>query len=195
MTIDTLHPLVAEYLRRLRRAAAKLPPDRRAELVAEIEAHIADAIEPGVTDAEALRVLRRLGPPEAIVAAEEPAPAPARRQPRGRKEWLAMVLLLFGGLLAGVGWLVGVILLWISSAWTTREKWIGTLVVPGGLALPFFILNMSGVSSESCAAASARCTSAPTSAQVAWMVVAGLLALASVWSAMFLSRQARCGKG
>jgi hypothetical protein len=29
-------------------------------------------------------------------------------------------------------WPVGVILLWISDAWTTRQKLIGTLVPPGG---------------------------------------------------------------
>jgi uncharacterized membrane protein len=195
MTIDTIHPLVAEYLKRLRRAAAQLPPDRRTELVAEIEAHLADALDPGVTDAEALRVLRRLGPPEAIVAAEEPgvaAAAAARRQPRGRKEWLAMVLLLFGGFIAGFGWLVGALLLWTSRAWTTREKLVGTLVVPGGLLLPIYILHTSGVSSASCAG---RAHCAPTNAQVAWMVVAAILVLASIWSAMFLSRRARCSKG
>jgi hypothetical protein len=194
VTIDTVHPLVAEYLRRLRRAAARLPPDRRAELVGEIEAHLADALDPGVTDAEALRVLRRLGPPEAIVAAEEPAAAaPARRRPRGRKEWLAMVLLLFGGFIAGFGWLVGAILLWSSRAWTSREKLIGTLVVPGGLVLPFYILHTTGVSSASCAGESARC--APTNTQIAWMVVVAILVLASIASSTFLSRRARCSKG
>ena len=193
MTIDTIHPLVAEYLKRLRRAAAQLPPDRRVELVAEIEAHLADALDPGVTDAEALRVLRRLGPPEAIVAAEEPlAPAPTRRPPRGRKEWLAMVLLLFGGFIAGFGWLAGALLLWTSRAWTVREKLVGTLVVPGGLLLPIYILHTSGVSSASCAG---RAHCAPTNAQVGWMVVAAILVLASIWSSMFLTRRARCSKG
>jgi hypothetical protein len=193
VTIDTIHPLVAEYLKRLRRAAAQLPPDRRVELVAEIEAHLADALDPGVTDAEALRVLRRLGPPEAIVAAEEPAAAaPTRRQPRGRKEWLAMVLLLFGGFIAGFGWLAGALLLWTSRAWTVREKLVGTLVVPGGLLLPIYILHTSGVSSASCAG---RAHCAPTNAQVGWMVVAAILVLASIWSSMFLTRRARCSKG
>jgi hypothetical protein len=194
VTIDTLHPLVAEYLKRLRRAAARLPPGRRAELIAEIEAHLADALDPGVTDAEALHALRRLGPPEAIVAAEDPAAAtPARREPRGRKEWLAMVLLLFGGLIAGVGWLVGAILLWTSRAWTRREKLVGTLVVPGGLLLPVYILHTTGVSSDSCAGQRAHC--APTNMQIAWMVVVAILVLASIWSSMYLARHARCSKG
>jgi len=36
-----------------------------------------------------------------------------------------------------IGWIVGVVLLWASNAWTVRDKLIGTLVLPGGLMLPF----------------------------------------------------------
>jgi hypothetical protein len=37
MTTDTLHPLAADYLERLRRAARSLPPGRRRDLLADIE--------------------------------------------------------------------------------------------------------------------------------------------------------------
>jgi hypothetical protein len=133
MTTDTRHPLAAEYVERLRRAGRGLPPGRLRELLAEIEGHLAEAIDPDASDAEVLTVLDRLGEPEAIVAAEGPHPdeLPARR---GTKEWAAILLLPFGGFILGVGWLAGLFLLWNSSAWTTRDKWIGTLVVPGGLA-------------------------------------------------------------
>ena len=132
MTTDTLHPLAADYLERLRRAGRGLPAGRRRELLAEIEGHLSEAIEPGASDAQALTVLDRLGEPEAIIAAEMPPPdeAPERR---GVAEWAAIILLPFGGFIFGVGWLVGLILLWSSRAWTTRDKWIGTLVIPGGL--------------------------------------------------------------
>lgn len=33
-----------------------------------------------------------------------------------------------------VGWLAGVALLWSSTAWTTKEKLLGTFVLPGGYA-------------------------------------------------------------
>ncbi|HEY5195981.1 MAG TPA: hypothetical protein VIJ51_03025 [Solirubrobacteraceae bacterium] len=33
-----------------------------------------------------------------------------------------------------MGWLVGLVLLWSSRLWTTREKLFGTLIVPGGIA-------------------------------------------------------------
>jgi hypothetical protein len=66
--------LVADYLRRLRSAASALPADRRAELIEEITAHIAEARAaqgqaPIVPD-----ILERLGDPAQIVqAAAEPS--------------------------------------------------------------------------------------------------------------------------
>lgn len=195
MTTYTPHPLAAEYLKRLQRAARGLPAERRAELVAEIESHLAEALDPGAGEPEARGVLERLGTPETIVDAEQPGAA-APPDARGGRERAAILLLLFGGLLAGVGWLVGVILLWGSTAWTRREKWIGTLVVPFGLALPFFILAISGVSSESCAAGSARCAStAPTSTQTVWIGIVAVLLLASLASARFLWLRARVAPG
>ena len=133
MTTDTLHPLAAEYLTRLRRAGRGLPPGRRRELLAEIEAHLSEAIDPRASDAQALTVLDRLGDPEAIIAAETPQ-SDQLPERRGRKEWVAIGLLLFGGFIFVLGWFGGLILLWSSRAWTTRDKWIGTLVIPGGLA-------------------------------------------------------------
>ncbi len=127
MTTDTLHPLAAEYLQRLRRAGRGLPPGRRRELLAEIEGHLSEAIGPDASDAQALTALDRLGEPEEIIAAEMPPPD-GRADRRGIREWAAIILLLFGGFIFGLGWLAGLVLLWSSRAWTTRDKWIGTLV-------------------------------------------------------------------
>ena len=138
MTTDTLHPLAADYLQRLRRAGRGLPPGRLRELLAEIEGHLSEAIDPSASDAQALTALDKLGEPEAIIAAET-QPQDELPPRRGTKEWAAIILLLFGGFIFGVGWFVGLILLWSSRAWTTRDKWIGTLVVPGGLATGVFI--------------------------------------------------------
>jgi hypothetical protein len=49
MTTDTLHPLAAEYLERLRRAGPGLPPGRRRELLTEIEGHLSKAIDPNAS--------------------------------------------------------------------------------------------------------------------------------------------------
>ena len=48
-------------------------------------------------------------------------------------EWATITLLLIGALFAGVGWLIGVFLLWRSRVWTVGDKLIGTLLWPGGL--------------------------------------------------------------
>jgi hypothetical protein len=71
--------LVADYLRRLTAAASALPADRRAELIEEITAHIAEAqsaeaANPGGSPSVP-GILERLGDPAHIVqAAAEPFP-------------------------------------------------------------------------------------------------------------------------
>jgi hypothetical protein len=96
MTTTTIHPLAADYLDRLEHAARRLPRGERRELVEEIGAHLAEAIEPGMSDAEALTVLDQLGDPEEIVDAQLPD-SPYDRDRRGVHEWGAIFLLLFGG--------------------------------------------------------------------------------------------------
>ena len=66
-------------------------------------------------------------------------PVPRRPRP-GAREITAVVLLLIGGFLAGIGWIVGVILLWTSSRWRPADKLLGTLVWPGGLLVPVLVL-------------------------------------------------------
>ena len=94
-----------------------------------------------------------------------------------------IALLLVGGFLWGVGWLVGVVLLWLSDAWTIRQKLIGTFVVPGGLALPLYLLIVATLATSS-------------GGPAAWergLIVAGLVAVAvaAVAAAVFLARRAR----
>ncbi len=47
-------------------------------------------------------------------------------------EPVAIFLLMFGAFLLVVGWLVGVLLLWLSPSWRLREKLLGTFVWPFG---------------------------------------------------------------
>jgi HAAS domain-containing protein len=195
MTTSTLHPLAAEYLERLRRAGRGLPPGRLRELLAEIEGHLSEAIDPSASDAQALTVLDKLGQPEAIIAAETPA-SDELSDRRGTKEWTAIILLLFGGFIFAVGWFVGLVLLWSSRAWTTRDKWIGTLVIPGGLATSLFIgLIAVGAATKKICRVSAsgvpHCTNVGHSTpSVLGVAVFALLVLAPIATSVYLTRRA-----
>ena len=149
MNDSSLRPLGRAYLKRLKKAARHLPRARRKELLGEIEAHLNEALPAGVSEAEALNVLERLGEPEQIVAEAESGSG----ERAGTREWLAILLLLFGGFALMIGWCVGFALLWSSRIWTTRDKLIGTFVVPGGLATVYFLaalpLSTRGSSSSS----------------------------------------------
>jgi uncharacterized membrane protein len=146
----TLHPLADAYLEGLRKAAQSLARSRREELLADIEAHLAEAAPADASEVDVRSALDRLGDPEQIVAAEAGDPPAAERS--GALEWWGIIMLAVGGVvLPFIGWLVGVLLLWISRAWTVREKVIGTLVVPGGL-LPAvaLLIHVLGTSSRLC---------------------------------------------
>ncbi len=205
MTAGSLHPLAEDYLRRLRQAGRQLPPERIGELLADIEGHLADAIPPGASDDEALAVLERLGPPGEIIEAEQP-PAPDLTDRRSWREWAAVILLPLGGFVFGVGWLVGLILLWSSRLWTTRDKLIGTLIVPGGIATALLVVLLTATtrrckelatvnpSTGAVGPATVHCTpsggpsSATTALQIALLV---FVVLGPVVSAVYLARRAR----
>ncbi|MGA9761926.1 MAG: hypothetical protein WBQ14_05845 [Gaiellaceae bacterium] len=131
MNAASLHPLARAYLKRLKRAARRLPRARRKELTLEIEAHLLEALPAGASETEALNALERLGEPEQILAEAESKGEAARA---GAREWVAIPLLLLGGFVFALGWIAGALLLWSSRIWTLRDKLIGTLVVPGGLS-------------------------------------------------------------
>jgi hypothetical protein len=149
MSDSSLHPLARDYLKRLKKAARRLPRARRKELLREVEAHLSEALPPGTGEAEAQNVLERLGEPAEIVAEAGTGQALAARA--GMHEWLAIPLLLIGGFIVIIGWLGGVVLLWTSRVWTLRDKLIGTLVVPGGLlALVFAVwINLMSIGHSS----------------------------------------------
>jgi hypothetical protein len=136
----TPEQLVRDYLGRLEKELADLPSARRREIVEEISEHIEEARASGAADEAGVRsLLERLGDPGDIAAeARERLGVPARQA--GILEIAALVLLLIGGVvLPVVGWFVGVALLWASAVWTTRDKLVGTFVVPGGLGLSLFL--------------------------------------------------------
>ncbi len=112
----------------------------------DIESHLAESAPAGAPEAEVRTALDRLGDPDQIVAAERDDDEPEQR--RGRLEWTAIILLLVGGVVIPfVGWIVGAVLLWVSQAWTLRDKLIGTLVLPGGLLAAIIVVAKLAVGS------------------------------------------------
>lgn len=177
MNVETAHPVVAAYLAQLdaATAAAGLGGGRRAELRAEIRAHVDDALAgvPQITDAAVADVLDRLGPVEDIVAAEtgtqspKAAPAPPAAPPAaqavappgapswGTTEWVAVGLLTIGAvLLPVIGPIAGAVLAWTSRLWSRGAKVLVTalalvptaLIVVGGVFLVAFSSPMVEVS-------------------------------------------------
>ena len=147
----TADQLVDDYLKRLRRELAGLPRERRRELEQEISEHIAEARATlsAQNEAEIRTLLDRIGDPADIAAEARERFGVAPRK-TGAVEIGALILLPIGGIVLPVlGWIVGVILLWASQAWTTRDKLIGTLVLPGGLLVPF-ALGFIADSGEAC---------------------------------------------
>lgn len=156
-----MHRLASDYLERLSREAGTLPRGDRRELLDDIRAHLDEAAGPEQSDAEVLTVLDRLGDPAEIVAAHEAASTRAPRSGPGPQEWAAIILLLLGGFVFGVGWIAGVVLLWSSTAWRVREKVIGTLLIPGGLAAGFFAFAVLAVGAGSVCVSSSVPTVVP----------------------------------
>jgi hypothetical protein len=128
-TADTL---VDNYLRDLKAELRDLPAPRQREILSEVGEHITEAraAQDSQSEAAIRTVLERLGDPADIAAAARERfglPAKPTRQATPWLEVIALVALA----VPFFGWVVGVVLVWVSQRWTTRDKLIGTI---GGLS-------------------------------------------------------------
>jgi hypothetical protein len=201
------HRAVRQYLDDLRNATRDLPRGRQRELLAQIKEHLAETAPLGASETQVREALDRLGDPQQIAEAERERHRSPRPQP-GWVEWLAIPLLLVGGIallglgtlvgapgwfaLPGLGWLAGVLLLWLSKVWTVRDKLLGTLIVPGGL-LPAAYLTFTSVSVETCTRGldgAQHCTGGISTAErVALITLWVLLVGAPIATGFHLGRQ------
>ena len=190
--------LIEEYLGRLEAAARTLPSERRAELLADIKEHIRITLSQSQDQGEATvrTILDRVGAPEDIareagagLEAVSPAHQTTGRRRVGAFELVTVILLLIGGIVLPVlGWVVGAVLLWASARWTTRDKVIGTLVFPGGLAIMvWYRVFWSG---SSVCSPDGTCQTSGMPAGLA-MTLALIGTVGSLASAGYLLRQAR----
>ncbi len=197
----TTERLVDDYLKQLDSELADLSRLRRQEIVEEISQHIAEALaaSPSPDEVEVRTLLERLGDP-AEIAGE------ARErfgvQPRKSRvlEIATLLLLLVGGVvLPVIGWLIGVVLLWVSDAWDSRDKLIGTLVVPGGLLLPLALLTIVTSAGGGCstpvpttgAPEAAACGSGSGGINVLGLIAMTLLLIVPLVTTAYLARRLR----
>ena len=128
-TADTL---VDNYLRDLQAELRDLPAARQREILAEVGEHITEARATLDADTEAAirTLLERLGDP-ADIAAEARERFGVQPEPtKPATPWLEVIALVALAV-PFLGWVVGVVLVWVSQRWTTRDKVIGTI---GGLS-------------------------------------------------------------
>jgi hypothetical protein len=131
--------LLADYLIRVRRAARRLPRGRREWVIGRAGDRIAVALGADHADApDVAAILTGLGEPQLLVQSVD------GHVPGDEARWadnLAVLLLVIGGIAFLPIWVGGAVLLWASPRWQLRERLIGTLIWPGGLA-GFWVLAL-----------------------------------------------------
>ena len=143
-TADTL---VDRYLKDLEAELRGFPANRRREILDEVGEHITEARAALDTETEAAirTVLERLGDPADIAAEARDRLGLPAQPPRRATPWLEVIALVLL-VIPFLGWLVGVVLVWISRLWTTRDKLIGTV---GGMSWALAGLGVVLVSASS----------------------------------------------
>jgi len=197
----TTDRLVDDYLKQLDSELAGLPRPRRREIVEEISGHISEAraTSPSQDEAEVRTLLDRLGDPAEIAGEARERFGVQSRKSRAL-EIATLILLLVGGVvLPVIGWLIGVVLLWVSDAWNRRDKLIGTLVVPGGLLLPVALLTMATSAEGGCStpvpargvSEAAPCIGGSGGINVLSLIAMTLLLIAPLATTAYLARRMR----
>ncbi|WP_157981537.1 HAAS signaling domain-containing protein [Protaetiibacter intestinalis] len=126
------------YLAALQRELADVDRATRDELVRGIREEL-----DGLGDAEAAERLRELGDPAFVAASARSEARQVVAEPQKQDAaWYSVVTVLLGSIggfvVPVIGWLVGLVMLWMSSTWQLRHKVVGTLLTlagPGGLLL------------------------------------------------------------
>ena len=137
--------LILRYLQDLESELHDLPANRRQELLDEVGEHIAAAragLDPE-TETGVRTMLERLGDPAEIAAEARERFGVQPRPPRPATPWLEVIALVLL-VIPFVGWVVGVVLVWLSRLWTTRDKLIGTIA-----GLSWVVAGLGTVMTES----------------------------------------------
>jgi uncharacterized membrane protein len=196
--IDMRQNAVDDYIKRLERSMRDVPASRRNEIVAEIREHLNETLAhlpPDATEADVRNAIESVGEPDDI--ASEARDRLGIRPVQARwTDTAAVILLPIGGvILPFFGWVIGLIFLWMSSVWTTKEKILGTLIVPGGL-LPALYLTLVPTRFRTCTQYTVDGTtvsecSGPNGTNVIMLILGIALLVAPILIAVYLGRRLR----
>jgi hypothetical protein len=210
MMTATDHPLVRDYLARLREEARGLPVDQARELEADITEHLEAGLGPDPGEAAIRDALDRLGSPTELVAE---AAGPVATPPPVTKPFAspvgAIACLVAAELLsllvpiALVLWVVGLVLLARATVWTEREKVLGffaigtgffvglSVIIVGLIAAPTGGPSCESVTTSDGTSLPASCTSDGGGFNTIGVVVAVLLAAYLVFQVVTIWRLTR----
>lgn len=150
MTDPTISTVGRGYLAELERALSGVAAEVRDGIMSGISEELSGL------DAEAAAArIRTLGDPEFIAAearaethtdsTPDSSPVPNRRKTSaGEPRWfsvLAALLVALGGIVIPVvGWVIGIAMVWMSTTWRRRDKWVVTLLPVAGTMLATLLL-------------------------------------------------------
>lgn len=148
---------VRSYLARLDAALVSVPADLARDVRSGIEEELS-----GLDAATASARMKELGDPAFIAAEVRDAASPAADQDPGADRPLAetrgftitagLIVAVGGMVVPLVGWIVGIVMVWMSPIWRRGEKWVATLVSPLVSVLTFLIgLVIAWVNEEAAA--------------------------------------------
>lgn len=199
------HPLVTDYLDRLRAESVRLPADQASDLVADIRDHFASALGDAPTESQVRETIDRLGEPAELVDAAggstaggpgAPGAVAAPAKDTSGREAVAAALLVGAALFFVVWfvslpmWVAGLVMVALAQRWTAGEKLLA--LASWGTLLPVaWVVMGAGFAAFECS--DAACTPPPgNTALLIGSAIVGVLYLAFVaWASWRLVRGAR----
>jgi uncharacterized membrane protein len=149
MTDATIVPAARDYLDQLDAALVGVDASTRSDILAGVREVLVGR------DAKAVAAqIRELGDPDFIAAEARTAPADGpetmpenvvrtrRSEPAGLAVVAAVLVMIGGALVPVLGAVVGYVLMWISTVWTTRQKLVATLA-PVAVVTVFVIARIA----------------------------------------------------
>ena len=124
------------YLAELETALAGIAPETRNGILHGVREELH-----GLSEADAVLRIQELGDPEFIAsearaqaASFEEYASQASREPRWFSVVAALLIMLGGIVIPILGSVAGLVMMWFSTTWSRKEKWIATLI-PVAVAL------------------------------------------------------------